>query len=129
MHHTTSRRGEERLRYHWPIWYTDAYDHQGSQGQMVDVSSQAAAFTCYIGEFCPHEHEEISTHFSVPQYGPDNSFQLADFIRTASVYRVERVSDTMNRVVLQFHEPLHFKPGEQMTFTPQTQVSQEAIPA
>lgn len=127
MHQNTSRRGEERLRYHWPIWYTDTNDHQGSQGQMVDVSSQAAAFTCYTTEFCPHEHQTVNTRFSVPHYGPDNSFQLADFIRTASVYRVERVNDYMNRVVLQFHEPLHFKPGEQMAFTPQIQDSREAV--
>lgn len=129
MHYTPSRRSEERLRYHWPIWYTDAYDHQGAQGQMVDVSSQAAAFTCYTHEFCPNEHEEITTRFSVPHYGADNSFHLADFVRTASVYRVERVNDTMNRVVLQFHEPLHFKPGEQSALARQTQDVWEAVPA
>jgi hypothetical protein len=33
----------------------------------------------------------------------------------------------MNRVVLQFHEPLNFKPGEQNSFSDQMQDRQDAI--
>lgn len=114
-----NRRSEARLRYHWPIWYTDLYDTEVAQGQMVDVSSRAAAFTCYMRDFCPAEDQQITARFSVPKYGDEESFGMSDFIRTGSVSRIDRMNDLVKRVVLKFHEPLHFKPGEQAQ--PQTQ--------
>lgn len=109
-----NRRQEARLRFHWPIWYSGTQDRAISQGQMVDVSSRAAAFTCYTRDFCPGPDQKIHARFSVPQYGEDDSFGVADFVRTGSVFRIDRMNDLINRVVVQFDEPLHFKPGEQV---------------
>ncbi len=108
-----NRRQEERLRYHWPVWFGDSCGHAIAQGQMVDVSSVAAAFTCYTNACSPQPNEKITARFSVPQYGPDDSFELSSYTRTGNVSRVERVNDQMNRVVFQFMLPLDFKPGEQ----------------
>jgi len=46
------RRAEKRLRYNWPIWFAQDFDDILTQGQMVDVSSRGAAFTCYADR-CP----------------------------------------------------------------------------
>ena len=108
-----NRRTEERLRYHWPVWYGDSCGQSISQGQMVDVSSVAAAFTCYSHEYCPGQTQKITARFSVPHYGVDDAFEMTSFTRTGNVSRVERVNDNLNRVVVQFWQPLDFKPGEQ----------------
>lgn len=112
MEQSQNRRFEERLRYHWPIWYADAGDEQVVQGQMIDVSSQAASFTC-ANNFTPYEDQWVTARFSVPQYSEDQSFQMTDCIRTGHISRIERMSNHMNRIVMQFHQPLDFKPGEQ----------------
>ena len=85
------------------------------QGQMVDISSKAAAFTCYAGDGCPNDGQQITARFSVPRYGSDDSFDMANFTRSGYVYRVDNVSSFLRRVVIQFAEPLPFKPGEQET--------------
>jgi len=108
-----NRRTEERLRYHWPVWYGDRCGQSISQGQMVDVSSAAAAFTCYAHDYCPDPSQKITAHFSVPYYGDNDAFEMSRFTRMGNVSRVERVNDHLNRVVVQFWEPLDFKPGEQ----------------
>jgi hypothetical protein len=109
----SERRTEERLRYQWPIWFAEDFHGELSQGQMADVSSQAAAFTCYADERCPHPGQYLTTRFSVPRYGSEESFDLVDFIRTGRVYRVDTIHGPLRRVALQFTEPLPFRPGEQ----------------
>ena len=123
-----NRRQEARLRFHWPIWYTGSHEHEVSQGQMVDVSSRAAAFTCYTRDYCPGPDQQIKARFSVPQYDQDDSFGMADFIRTGFVSRIDHVNDLVNRVVVQFHEPLHFKPGEQAQVREHVQGPLVALP-
>ena len=112
MDNAQERRFEGRLRYHWPIWYADTGNEEVVQGQMIDVSSQAASFTC-CDDFSPYEDQWVTARFSVPQYGEDQSFSMTDCIRTGHISRVERINGQMNRVVMQFHQPLDFKPGEQ----------------
>jgi len=80
---------------------------------MVDVSSRGAAFTCYAQDACPYPGQHITTRFSVPRYGPDDSFQMANFMRWGYVCRVDHVNSFIRRVAIQFGEPLPFKPGEQ----------------
>ncbi len=46
------RRREARLQYSWPVWFAEDFDDILTQGQMVDVSSGGAAFTCYADK-CP----------------------------------------------------------------------------
>jgi hypothetical protein len=109
------RRTEQRLRYYWPIWFAEDVNRSLSQGQMIDISSRAAAFTCYTHEDCPYLGQYITARFSVPRYGPDDSFDMANFTRCGHVFRVDSVNSFLRRVAVQFAEPLPFKPGEQNT--------------
>jgi len=113
MNENSERRTEQRLRYYWPIWFTQDLSHTLSQGQMVDISSKAAAFTCYADDDCPYLGQPIIARFSVPRYGPDDSFDMANFTRSGHVFRVDSVNSFLRRVAVQFAEPLPFKPGEQ----------------
>jgi hypothetical protein len=109
---TVERRREKRLSYHWPVWFAEDFNDVLSQGQMVDLCSGGAAFTCYA-DTCPYEGQYITTRFSVPRYGQDNSFDLENCIRSGFVCRIEHINPYMRKVALQFAEPLHFRPGEQ----------------
>ncbi len=113
MDEHNDRRREQRLRYYWPIWFAEDINRSLSQGQMVDICSQAAAFTCYAHEGCPYPGQHITARFSVPRYGPDDSFDMANFTRSGHVCRVDNVNSFLRRVAVQFAEPLPFKPGEQ----------------
>ena len=109
------RRTEQRLRYYWPIWFAEDPNETLSQGQMLDISSGGAAFTCHADEACPYPGQHITARFSVPRYGSDDSFNMANFTRSAHVCRVDNVSSFLRRIAVQFAEPLPFKPGEQNT--------------
>ncbi len=113
MSTTGERRVERRLCYNWPVWFAENIEGELSQGQMVDLSSRGAAFTCYADERCPRPGQYVTARFSIPQYGPDNSFDMVDFIRSGHVCRVEGVNSTLRRIAVQFTEPLPFRPGEQ----------------
>jgi hypothetical protein len=113
MEENNDRRKEQRLRYYWPIWFAEDVSSNLAQGQMVDISSIAAAFTCYTNDGCPYHGQHITARFSVPCYGFDDSFDMKNFTRSGHVYRVDNVNGFLRRVVLQFAEPLPFKPGEQ----------------
>jgi hypothetical protein len=109
---TSERRREPRLCYNWPVWFAENFSEELSQGQMVDLSSRGAAFTCYADERCPHRGQHLTARFSVPQYGPDDSFDMVDFIRSGQVCRVEGVNNTLRRISIQFSEALPFRPGD-----------------
>ena len=115
MDKPNERRTEQRLRYFWPIWFAEDPNEALAQGQMVDVSSRGAAFTCYANDGCPYPGQHITARFSVPRYGPDDSFDMANFTRSAHVCRVDNVNSFLRRIAVQFAEPLPFKPGEQNT--------------
>lgn len=113
MSTTGERRIERRLCYNWPVWFAENIEGELSQGQMVDLSSRGAAFTCYADERCPRPGQYVTARFSIPQYGPDNSFDMVDFIRAGHVCRVDGVNSALRRIAVQFTEPLPFRPGEQ----------------
>jgi len=115
MDTTSERRFEERLHYHWPIWFAEDANGDLCQGQMSDISSRGAAFTCYANHYCPYPGEHIAARFSVPRYGQDGSFDMVDFVRTGHVCRVDDVNSMLRRIAVQFAEPLPFHPGEQET--------------
>jgi hypothetical protein len=114
MDNNEERRREQRLRYHWPIWFSEDFNDILAQGQMVDVSSEGAAFTCNADHSCPYPGQTITARFSVPKFETDNSFGLSSFTREGKICRVENVNSYTRRVALQFVEPLPFKPGEQI---------------
>lgn len=111
MNDGIDKRREKRLNYNWPIWFAEDYCHDLSQGQMIDISSQGAAFTCYADK-CPHNGEEITARFSVPSHAPGSEFDLENFIRKGYVCRIEELNSYVRKVAIQFAEPLPFKPGE-----------------
>jgi len=113
MDTNTERRAEKRLRYYWPIWFAESFDDALSQGQMVDLSSRGAAFTCYADDGCPYPGQHITARFSVPCYGPDGSFDMANFTRSGDICRVDNINRFLRRIAVQFAEALPFKPGEQ----------------
>ena len=115
MDKPNERRTEQRLRYYWPIWFAEDPNEALAQGQMVDVSSRGAAFTCYADDGCPYLGQHITARFSVPRYGLDDSFDMANFTRSAHVCRIDNVNSFLRRIAVQFAEPLPFKPGEQNT--------------
>jgi hypothetical protein len=121
------RRREQRLRYHWPIWFAEGFDETLSQGQMVDISSVGASFTCRADVNCPYPGQRVTSRFSVPRFGSDKSFDLASFTRTGSVCRVDEVSEFLRRVAVQFAEPLPFRPGEQVADEADTQQRLKAV--
>ena len=84
---------EQRLCYHWPIWFAQDQNDDLSQGQMVDLSSKGAAFTCYADDRCPYPGQYLTARFSIPQYGRDNSFDMVDFVRSGHVCRVDGVNN------------------------------------
>ncbi|MHC4638428.1 MAG: PilZ domain-containing protein, partial [Planctomycetota bacterium] len=98
---------------HWPIWFAENFNDILNQGQMVDVSSGGAAFTCHADDRCPYPGQEVTARFSIPRFGADESFDMASFIRTGKVCRVEGINSFVRRVAVEFAEPLPFKPGEQ----------------
>ncbi len=106
------RRREARLRYSWPIWFAEDFDEILTQGQMVDVSSGGAAFTCYADR-CPTPGEHITARFSVPRFGQnlDETFDLSNFIRDGKICRIDELGPYVRRVAVQFSEPLPFEPA------------------
>jgi len=117
----TDRRREKRLNYHWPVWFAEDFTDKLFQGQMVDISSGGAAFTCMADE-SPYQGQYITTRFSVPHYGEDNEFNLESHIRNGFVCRVDHISSHMRKIAIQFAQPLSFRPGEQPTVnTPETE--------
>jgi hypothetical protein len=110
---SANRRRESRLRYTWPVWISlDSSHDRVVQGQMVDLNSHAVAFTFRTHDGQPWVNQPLTTHFGVPQGTPDAAFELVDFVRHGHVHRVDQPNPFVWRVVMQFHEPLPFRPGE-----------------
>ncbi len=107
------RRSEQRLRYHWPVWFAEDFNEVLTQGQMIDVSSRGAAFSCHATGSCPYPGQEVTARFSVPRLGSDDSFDMANFTRSGRVKHTGEVNRFLRRVAIEFAEPLPFKPGEQ----------------
>ncbi len=126
MNIESERRSEQRLHYYWPIWFAEDFKGELSQGQMLDVSSRGAAFTCYDDGSCPYPGQQITARFSIPQFGPGDSFDMANFTRSGSVCRVDEVNNLMRRVALQFAEPLPFRPGEQVDIESESGTHQQS---
>ena len=80
---------------------------------MVDVSSKGMALLYHADENCPKQDQFITTNFGVPYFDSEDSFDTVFFNRTGRVCRVDNLTSKVNRIAIQFAEPLFFKPGEQ----------------
>jgi hypothetical protein len=121
MYAKNERRKEQRLLYHWPIWFAENSNEELIQGQMVDLSSRAASFTCYDDGSCPYPGQQVTARFSVPRYGEDDSFEMINFTCYGQICRVDDINRFQRRVAIQFSAPLPFKPGEQISRKSETQ--------
>jgi len=80
---------------------------------MVDVSSKGMALLYHNDESCPGPDQLITANFGVPHFDSGGSFDTVFFNRIGHVCRTDNLTDKVNRIAVQFAEPLFFKPGEQ----------------
>jgi len=113
MNAIEERRKERRLSYDWSVWLVEDFDRALSQGQMIDVSSRGACFSCCADEHCPSAGQQVTARFSVPRFGAEDSYYMANFTRVGRICRVEDINRYLRRVAIEFCEPLTFRPGEQ----------------
>lgn len=109
----TERRKEQRLNHNTDMWFTRNLGRNLCRGRMVDITSEAMAFLCSVDNKHLCNGKEITTRFNVPRLKWDESLDTVSFARLCRIYRVKKVDDKINRVVVQFSRPLPFKPGEQ----------------
>ena len=122
MKKNAERRREQRLRYHWPIWFAEDFGKTLFQGQMLDVSSTSASFTCHIDANSPRFGQQISTHFSIPRLGSDDLLDTVSLTRIGHIRRIEQIDNCLQCIAVSFAEPLSFRPGEQTNSDSQEQV-------
>ena len=113
MEEANERRREERLRYQWPVWFSQDFSKAVSQGLMVDVSSGGVAFTCNADENCPQLGQRLVTRFSIPRLEEGDSSATTSFTRRGHVCRTDKVNRFVRRIAVQFDEALSLKPAEQ----------------
>ena len=113
MEKADERRAEQRLRYRWPVRFAGKTGGEPLSGQMFDVSSEGMAFLSHANESCPRPDDSITANFGVPHFDSRGSFDTAFFNRVGRVCRVDNLSSRVNRIAVQFAEPLFFRPGEQ----------------
>ena len=121
MDNNSDRRREQRLRYHWPVWFAEDFNEALSQGQMVDITSTAAAFTCRKDEHYPYIGQHLTARFSVPRFQPGEAFDMTNFTRSGRICRIDDINQFSMLIALQFAKPLPFKPGEQADSESETQ--------
>ena len=116
MDETSDRRREDRLSYLWPIWFSEDFSQGMSQGLMVDISSGGIAFRCNAEADHLREGQALSVCFSIPRLDDDNPTSTTTITHTGHVSRIEETSDGVNRVALQFDEPLVLDSAAQAAF-------------
>ncbi len=121
MERDDERRAEQRLRYRWPVRFAAKAGEKPLSGQMFDVSSEGMAFLFHAHENCPRPEQSITANFGVPHFDSHGSFDTAFFNRLGRVCRVDNLTSRVNRIAVQFAEPLFFKPGEQDISEPDAQ--------
>ena len=112
----TEQGSERRLLYRWPVrFFTNAGADTGEShsAQIFDLSSTAMTFLCDSEDECPNQGQQLTLSFSAPHFNHNSSFDTVFFERTCLVSRVDKMADRVNRVEVDFNEPLFFKPGEQ----------------
>ena len=113
MENSIEKRSEKRLNYRWPVRFTIDENDYTIPGQIFDLSSGGMSFLCHANQNCPIMGQSLTTHFGVPHFDMTDSFDPVFFDRTGHVCRVDKLSDYIHRVAVQFSQPLFFKPGEQ----------------
>jgi hypothetical protein len=113
MEKAKEQRAEKRLRYRWHARFASSPKQKPLSGQMVDVSSKGMALLYHNDKSCPGPDQLITTTFGVPYFDAGDSFDMVFFNRTGRICRIDNLTNRVNRIAIQFAEPLFFKPGEQ----------------
>ena len=113
MEKADERRAEQRLSYRWPVRFAGDPRQKPLSGQMFDLSSKGMAMLFHASEDCPRPDQSITANFGVPHFDAHGSFDTAFFNRVGRVCRIDKLTSRVNRIAVQFAEPLFFKPGEQ----------------
>jgi len=113
MEKADERRAEKRLHYRWPVRFASNPRQKPLAGQMFDLSSSGMAMLFHANEDCPRTDQSITANFGVPHFDAHGSFDTAFFNRVGRICRVDNLTTRVNRIAVQFAEPLFFKPGEQ----------------
>jgi len=113
MEKAKEQRAEKRLRYRWHARFALNPKQKPLSGQMVDVSSKGMALLYHNDKSCPGTDQLITTNFGVPYFDTGDSFDTVLFNRIGRVCRIDNLTSKVNRIAIQFVEPLFFKPGEQ----------------
>jgi len=113
MEKAREQRAEKRLRYRWHARFASNPKQKPLSAQMVDVSSKGMALLYHNDENCPGPNQSITTNFGVPFFDSGDSFDTVFFNRIGRVCRIDNLTSKVNRLAIQFAEPLFFKPGEQ----------------
>jgi len=112
MDKSDKRRKLQRLHFNWPVWFAEDFNDVLFQGQMSDVSTGGMSFTYHKD----HKHlwagQQVTIRFSVPRFGPEDDFRIANFTRTGHISDVGSVNGRVNRAAVQFAQPLPFDPNE-----------------
>lgn len=112
METSKDRRAEQRLKYRWPVKFSQDGKDKSYPGQIVDVSSGGIAILCRSDIESPGHGQQVKADFGVPYFNSD-SFDAVYYNRSGRVCRVDQLSDKVRLIAIQFAEPLFFKPGEQ----------------
>lgn len=112
MDNGKERRTEERLQYKWPVLFSEDFTMRIDQGLMVDVSSGGIAFTCEIETNYLKTGQKLTVQFSLPRSEETESSTLVSVTRTGRICRIDKISDTVSRIGIQFDKPLTLKPCE-----------------
>ena len=113
MEKAGEQRAEKRLRYRWHARFALSPKQKPLSGQMVNVSSKGMALLYHNDKNCPGPNQLITTNFGVPHFDSGGSFDTVFFNRIGRVCRIDNLTSKVNRIAIQFAEPLFFKPGEQ----------------
>ncbi|MHC4122038.1 MAG: hypothetical protein ACYSSI_00560 [Planctomycetota bacterium] len=105
---TGERRKEQRLYCKEQILFVYGFMLTSSGGQLVDVSSCWAAFTCSLNAAPPGIGETMLVRLKIPH--PNSG--ATDFARRAYTRRVDNIDNSSYRIVIQFAKPLPYKPVE-----------------
>ena len=112
MQNFNEKRLEKRLSYGWPMQFCRENDKDFIQGQMVNISSNYAAFTC-DPRFNPDSKDVLVVQISVPKFTSKDNYEEKKFVRFCRIFLLGKMDLSLNLIVVKFTVPLPFKPGEQ----------------
>ena len=84
------RRSEQRLRYFWPIWYSNDGNLDIEQGRMLDLCSGGLSFLAPVGDY-PEPGDALWLRSSYPVV-KNGVFGMASFTTMGRVLRNEELS-------------------------------------